>query len=439
MKRYFYNHPVLFALTLGGIILLPFLVCLIGLGFADDSAIFFGIGMVIFGGLGCFILWRLLPLFQALDDLDSLRHARTAFFTGHQLTRKEAEDAITEQADGKRMKHIQIVPTGKINPIGIWQKKTVCLTKDPETLEEYSYHSLNYLLYSTATLDRREWDKITRDAAQRLSVIRSKNQKEPKLTSTVAAVCILADKVESEIAKLVLKPQKFTVSDVCVCAAEVPSDRWYACASYPKGENAFFSRAGYSRRLLGKITFNGFPYKNNELYTEEYLQTFEELAEKSILDMIRKAKADQTDKEDAEETKKEAAIFDAMQEGEVRVIGEDVYMLYKGYHVTAALYLPEEAEKEIRESNGDEERNETLKDIMDDLDGQAEYVPTVPADYRGAIVLPIPTLALEPRLKMFNHTAVKQIALSMREHLLQQGYEKVTFWDTDKDTLTDSI
>ena len=309
--------------------------------------------------------------------------------------------------------------------------------KDPDTLEEYSHTSHNYLLYRVELLDQKAWDKIAEDASRRMRNVRAENQKGKKPILTVASLCVLAEQIEPQILTHACELQKFTVSEVHVCLAVPTKDLWYAYAQPRTGDASLFSRSTCSRRTLAKLTFGGrFPYRGNERFTKVYWDALDEAIDTDLVFKKNLAQRKKAEEEDDEE----ALRFAEMREGEIRrytdEYNDELYLVYHKYHVTASLFMPQEVE-ELREKMEEVEEipNESIRDMIDDAEsGESEYqrIP-IPADYRGTIVIDTPTAALEPRLKFFGKKDVYAICVLLRDYLQAQGFARVLFWDSAGD------
>lgn len=431
MKRFLYEHANLAAALLCIVLLLPLtagIIITVAGGEEDAYQFAFVIGLVLSGVGALLALHPFKPVLDTLDNLSALRHGREFFEIGECISCEEAVARIAANAQKKHFQSVDVVGSGSCTPIATYQKKKICWMKDPDTLEEYSHTSLNYLLYRVEILDQKAWEKIAEDASRRMRNVRAENQKGKKPILTVASLCILAEQIEPQILTHACELQKFTVSEVHVCLAVPTKDLWYAYAQPRTGEAALFSRSTCSRRTLAKLTFGGrFPYRGNERFTKTYWDALDEAVDTNLI--FKKSLAQRQKAE--EEGNEEELRFAEMREGEIRRYGDELYMVYRKFHVTTYLFLPEEAARICAEAEADEDKNESVADILDDAEEQErEPQPQIPEDYRGEIVVEIPTAAFEPRLKLFGKKDQAQMSRILRDYLLAQGFARVLLWDT---------
>ncbi|MBQ9805530.1 MAG: hypothetical protein IJW49_03370 [Clostridia bacterium] len=440
MKRFLYEHANLAAALLCIVLFLPLtagIIITVAGGEEDAYQFAFVIGLVLSGVGALLALHPFKPVLDTLDKLSALRHGREFFEIGECISCEEAAARIAANAQKKHFQTIDVIDEDPYAPIATYQKKKVCWMKDPDTLEEYSHTSHNYLLYRVEVLDQKAWEKIAEDASRRMRNVRAENQKGKKPILTVASLCVLAEQIEPQILTHACELQKFTVSEVHVCLAVPAKDRWYAFAQPRTGDASLFSGSTCSRRTLAKLTFGGrFPYRGNERFTKAYWDALDEAID---TDLVFKKNLAQRKKAE-EEGDEEALRFAEMREGEIRrytdEYNDELYLVYHKYHVTASLFMPQEVE-ELREKMEEVEEipNESIRDMIDDAEsGESEYqrIP-IPADYRGTIVIDTPTAALEPRLKFFGKKDVYAICVLLRDYLQAQGFARVLFWDSAGD------
>lgn len=450
MKKFFYSHP---SLTQSILFIIGFLPMVAGVvvslllpsgaeGEATVAQLGALIGGVLVSGLfaGAFLVTPLKMLDHYTKELARLKCGRTYFEAAEKQSRRDTEQSIVARLEQKGMKSSPLHPREE-SFVGVWQKRKSCLFEDKDSIEAWKYHHFNYFLYSVSFLDEAEWARIRADLTRRFAEIRTAVRAQNEKTGIINAVCILADNVDASVIDAVRHPQSFQLSEnltlrgIRVCAAEIPQNRWYLPAE--RAEKG--SRAKLSRRLLGKMTFglsaSVFPYQGTE-YTEDYYKLLDEACNTTLTEAFAREK--EKKRQEKDEVTEYDKPFLGMQEGEIRLVGDVVYCVDRGLRITAGAYLPEEAEKEAQELDEDEDMGDMedwlTEDGEDENDTEEEHIPSFAPDYRGALVVAIPTIALEPRMKMLNRATRERLCEAIRAYLLGEGFESVTFWDTDSNT-----
>lgn len=445
MKRFFFKHPRLTVFLIGAMSMVPFLSALLYLVITvrdPDAPVTVTQQVVLYAGLGLSIAAAILERYSPLqyvrsaaDRLSKLQYGRSCFSIGQKLSVEEAEKRVIENLEKNAMeKSTDCTATGAFR--GVWQNRR--RTFGEKSLEEWKARSFHFFLYTVEDLNTGEWERIRAELAERMAEIRRAERAREEKTDVVYAACVLADSVDGSVALELQKSQSFALSEdvkvygVRVCAAVPARDEWYLCAELER-EKA--SRSNRSRKLLGQAVFGGkFPYQGNDRHSRAYLDLLEEACELPLSENYHRMKEEKR----AEKEKMQAPdpIFSQMQEGELRLEGDVLYCLDGRTQISELLYLPGDFEMMRREEEEDGEDFLDLEDLIasadDESEPEEEHVPAFGADYRGRIVLTVPTVSIEPRLRMLNRATRRRVAAKMVDYLLSIGFEKVSLWDSDK-------
>lgn len=464
MKRFFYTHPglsrVLLAtppwiLMIGGFVAIFFFP--IGedgeLSLVQAALMLTGFALA---GLYALVMFVLPPkvISKTVNTLYFHKYGRLYFEHTAALSRVEHQERIEAAAYQRGLRKKDGKDNGDGILIGIYTRKRPIVWKNRHSLEDWKHRVENYYLYSVEKLDLAKWEQIGTELGAHMAEERKRLGAERENTDIVNAACILADTVDPEVAELARAPQSFKVSElltlrgVRVCAADISKNRWYLPAEKDPSEN----RSGRSRKLLGRVTFavgrSVFPYQNNRQYTDAYYKLLDDAMETSLSQKLELQKADRQKAKEEEDAPD--PVLAELSEGEVRLVEDMVYCMDRGFGIVTPAYLPAEAEEEQRrveeeEADGGEDMGD-LEDMIAEaaaieagaLEEAAEEQkpPTILPDYRGPVVVMIPSTALEPRFKFLTKSAKQRICERIREGLLAQGYQSVSFWDTDNNVIT---
>ena len=452
MKRFFYSHAEFTKACLPLIHLTPIVISITALflqpGGISNAPAYLSMLLLLCGITVsliltvCFHIPPLKYVEKTLDELERLRLGRICFFTSERQTRDSAAVRIRHNLEKAGLKPVDL-PHGHPGRLGLWHRRRRAEQREIR-LDPAKYRSDNYFLYSVPFLDKTEWNALYTDLCGLMLNRRTDMKRLEEKTDLVYAVCILADHIEPEIAQAMCKPQSFvlnekiTVRGVRVCAADVGQDHWYACAE----KHAMMVRSNDSRRLLGKMTFGShpddFPYQGNTEFTTEYLALLEEASSMPLRECWNQYR-EREEKKRAEETDiREDRIFAGMQEGEIRLDGDILYCIDQKRRITASVYLPEETQRLIRENRENEDCGD-LEDMLDE-DAQDDSAPREPSfgpDYRGSVVVEIPTLCYAPVLRRISPSAQTRLCGQFRSYLLALGFESVSFWNINTDEITE--
>ena len=457
MKRFFYSHPTLSDLLIGALMLVPLFGGIIGSFFLpsgpDDSVTGAQIALMA-GGIAVALLVALIfhvtpvkHFTRRIEELKKLKYGRAFFCAPRKASREEIVRDAVARMEKKKMECIESDGMDA-RFVGLWRRESRVRTKKKSDLADYKFRSKNFYLYSVSHLDMREWESIRTEVGQMLAKHRRQLREKVEEYDIVNAVCVVADSVDFEVCEAARVPQSFRISDtltlfgIRMCAADAGQNRYYLSAEKEERE----SRSNRSRALLGEVLFDAgkkvFPYRDNKLRTPEY----EKALELACTETLAQAHEKESEKKrrEAEEVSPYDLIFANMKEGEIRLHDDILYCIDGGRQITAGAYTPEEAAREIEKIDTDGEDIGDMEDILaaaDHLDeivenaNEQEHVPSFSADYRGPLVVEIPTVSVEPRIRLLSKSTQRALCERFRTYLLSQGFESVAFWDTDKNKI----
>ena len=437
ISRWLIHLPAIFMIVVG--IFIPLAV-----EQSEEISDVFAVFMLVCLGLG--LLWEIMlatvpALRQAskgIDSLVSLSYGRKYFSLPEPTNRRELTDLISGRAENKLDFVISAASSGFV---GRWQgtKRRI----NSKNVLFFETVSCNFYLYSVDCFDGAYFDFLKSDILKRLKNDRAEQREISKSRRIINAICILADQVDEDVAVAAstiseLDDGNMFVAGMRVVVGDVPNNRFYLNAA--RDIDVPQSKAYVALSLISDVCFDtklsSLP-SLGKLPSDEYTGLMNELISGSLSERDAKEKQSSllyafADSEDE--------LFVDLSEGEIRRHGDRLGTVMGGKEIVAWLLLPEDAEEIMSEDDeGDdldaEDLEASLEVLLKEADEKAN-LPTVPANYRGDIVLDVCEYAsIGNKTKRLKRDERDAALTAFNGYLKNEGFEKIYLMDEKSETL----